>query len=132
MTAKASKDASGLLADLAKEEYCYLTTTGRVSGKPHEIEIWFGVMDDKLYLLSGGGANSDWVKNLMKTPKVKVRIAKHTFIGQARTLNDQKEDAPIRKLLDGKYQGWREGRRLSKWARTALPVEIELNFIGRG
>jgi len=121
-----AKELTALLTRLSKEEYCYLTTIGRVSGKPHEIEIWFGVLDGKLYLLSGGSGDSDWVKNLMKTPQVTVRIAKHTFTGRARTLNDQKEDAPVRKLLDGKYQGWREGHRLSKWARTALPVEIEL------
>ncbi len=127
MKGENAKDLTALLTDLSKEEYCYLTTTGRVSGKPHEIEIWFGVLDGKLYLLSGGGADSDWVKNLMKNPKVKVRIAKHKFIGHARALKDVKEDAPVRKLLDGKYQGWREGRRLSKWARTALAVEIELD-----
>ena len=30
----------------AAEQYCYLTTTGRVSGRPHEIEIWFAVGPD--------------------------------------------------------------------------------------
>jgi hypothetical protein len=28
--------------------------------------------------------------------------------------------------MAGKYQGWKEGRPLSTWARTALLVEIEL------
>jgi hypothetical protein len=28
---------------LADEDYCYLTTAGRVSGEPREIEIWFGL-----------------------------------------------------------------------------------------
>ena len=28
---------------LAGETYCYLTTTGRVTGKPHTIEIWFAL-----------------------------------------------------------------------------------------
>jgi hypothetical protein len=37
-----------------------------------------------------------------------------------------KEDALARQLLDGKYQGWREGKRLSSWARNSLPVAIEL------
>ena len=30
------------------------------------------------------------------------------------------------KLLDGKYQDWRDGRRLSGWARTALPVALDI------
>ena len=25
----------------AGEQFCYLTTTGRVTGRPHEVEIWF-------------------------------------------------------------------------------------------
>ena len=30
----------------ADQDYCYLTTTGRVSGEPREIEIWFGLAGD--------------------------------------------------------------------------------------
>src|SRR5512142_2412283 len=67
------------LQDLSTEEYCYLTTTGRVSGNPHEIEIWFGVQNNSIYLMSGGGTKSDWVKNLLKNANVTVRIAKYTF-----------------------------------------------------
>jgi len=29
-------------------------------------------------------------------------------------------------LLASKYQGWRKGRRMSEWARTALPVAIDI------
>jgi deazaflavin-dependent oxidoreductase (nitroreductase family) len=77
-------EQNSLLASLAKEDYCYLTTTGRVSGRPHEIEIWFGLQNSTLYLLSGGGEASDWVKNLLKNPSVTVRIGKCTFAGTAR------------------------------------------------
>jgi hypothetical protein len=49
----------------AGEPYCYLTTTGRVSGRPHQIEIWFAIDGGTLYMLSGGGERSDWVKNLL-------------------------------------------------------------------
>jgi deazaflavin-dependent oxidoreductase (nitroreductase family) len=114
------------LSSLAKEEYCYLTTTGRVSGKPHEIEIWFGLQNGTLYLLSGGGEQSDWVKNLRKNPSVTVRIAKQVFAGTARLVSAKEEDTLARSLLAEKYQEWEEGQTLSKWARTALPVAIDL------
>ena len=26
---------------MAEDDYCYLVTTGRRSGQPHEIEIWY-------------------------------------------------------------------------------------------
>jgi len=119
-------DIIKLLASLAVEEYCYLTTTGRKSGKPHKIEIWFGMAGNRLYLLSGGGDDSDWVKNLRANPKVTVRIAKHTFTGVARIVTDQKEDTMARPMLAEKYQEWEQGRTLSEWARTALVVGIDL------
>lgn len=114
------------LTQLADEDYCYITTTGRVTGKPHEIEIWFGLRGDSIYLLSGGGNKSDWVKNMRAQPQVKVRIAKHNFTGHVRFALEAEEESQARRILATKYQGWREGRKLSEWARTALPVAIEL------
>lgn len=123
---ESSKDLVSLLFRLAEEEYCYLTTTGRVTGKPHEIEIWFVVHDNTLHLLAGGKHESDWVKNLLKNPLVTVRIAKHTFAGTARLVSDEEEDMKARTTMAEKYQEWEEGRTLSSWAQTALPVAIEL------
>jgi deazaflavin-dependent oxidoreductase (nitroreductase family) len=122
-----SGDLPALLATLKDEEYCYLTTTGRVTGKPHEIEIWFGVDNASLYLLSGGMDRSDWVKNLLQNSAVSVRIAKHIVTGTARLVKDENEESTARYLLAEKYQEWEEGRTLSEWARTALPVAIDLS-----
>ena len=122
-----NNDFTKLLSTLRDEEYCYLTTTGRVTGKPHEIEIWFVVHDNSLYLLAGGKYESDWVKNLLKNPSVTVRIAKHTFTVMARIVTDEKEEMTARTTMAEKYQEWEEGRTLTQWARTALPVAIDLH-----
>lgn len=118
---------TNLLSSLSEEEYCYLTTTGRVSGKPHEIEIWFAVHDNSLQLMAGGKYQSDWVKNLLKNPSVSVRIAGHTFAGIARIVSDETEEIKVRYALAEKYQEWEEGRTLSNWAKTALPVAIDIS-----
>src|SRR3981081_2351544 len=73
---------------VAEEAYCYLTTTGRVSGEPREIEIWFGLDGATVYLLSGGGDRSNWVRNLQRDPAVTVRIAGTTWPGRARILEE--------------------------------------------
>jgi deazaflavin-dependent oxidoreductase (nitroreductase family) len=117
-----------LFASLVTENYCYLTTMGRVSRKPHEIEIWFGRQGNSLYLLSGGGDDSDWVKNLRADPNVTVRIGKHTFAGTARIVNDSHVESLARPMLAAKYQRWQEGRSMSDWARSALIVGIDLNL----
>jgi deazaflavin-dependent oxidoreductase (nitroreductase family) len=119
-------DLTTLLSSLKGEEYCYLTTTGRMSGKPHEIEIWFAIEGSTLYLLSGNH-KSDWVRNLRVQPAVTVHIAKHTFVGLARIMHDEKEDLLARYRIAEKYQEWNEDKSLSEWARTALPVAIDLH-----
>jgi len=122
-----AQNIAALLKSLSRKDYCYLTTTGRVTGRLHEIEIWFGTSGDSIYLLSGGGRESDWVKNLLANPSVAVRIAERHFRGMARLVSDKSEDSMARQLLATKYYRWREGRPLNEWARTATPVAIQLS-----
>lgn len=119
-------ELTAVLSSLKSEEYCYLTTTGRVSGHPHEIEIWFVVEDRTLYILAGNH-RSDWVRNLHVQPAVTVRIARHTFAGEARIVHEEKEDWMARTMIAEKYQEWNDDKSLSAWARTALPVAIDLH-----
>ena len=118
-------DLLKLLPQLAKEEYCYLTTKGRKTGKPHEIEIWFSVVDNTVYLLSGGGGESDWVKNLRANPEVTLRIGKYIFTATARIVQNIQEESTVRPLMAAKYQEWPQGRELSEWARDALVLGID-------
>ena len=112
--------------DLADEEYCYLTTTGRVTGNPHTIEIWFAVHDDTLFLLSGGADEADWVRNLRADPVVTVRIAGEEYAARARLVADRAEDAAARRLLYEKYNpGY--GGDLANWRDNALPIAVDHN-----
>ena len=111
-------------APLRDEQFCYLTTTGRVTGRPHRIEIWFGIDGATLYMLSGGRDRSDWVKNLRKTPSVTVEIGSTVFSGRARIVDRPDEDERARQLLHAKYG--RSGRDLSSWRRSSLPVAVDL------
>jgi deazaflavin-dependent oxidoreductase (nitroreductase family) len=120
------KGVNTLFARLASEDYCYLTTAGRVTGKPHQIEIWFGLNGDTLYLLSGGMDKSDWVKNLLKNPSVTVRIGKHTFKAAARLVKDEEEEMKARNMLADKYNERRANGSLNKWAQTAWVVAIDV------
>jgi deazaflavin-dependent oxidoreductase (nitroreductase family) len=110
---------------LAGEDYCYLTTVGRRSGQPREIEIWFGLDGDTLYMLSGGRDRSDWVKNLKAEPDVSVRIADQLLDGRARIVVEPEEDEKARALLVDKYSPRYSGD-LSSWRADALPVAVDL------
>ena len=97
---------------LAGEEYCYVRTIGRVTGRPHEIEIWFALQGSTLYILAGGRDGSDWVKNGKRQPRVHVRIAGRSFEGAFRVVADADEDALARRLLLEKYSRARRPRRV--------------------
>jgi len=111
------------LSQFAKEEYCYLTTRGRVTGRPHQIEIWFVVHTGELYLMSGGMDKSDWVKNLLKEPQVTLRLAGQTFPALAH-VQPQKDEDLIRNLMADKYKERESDGSLSEWAQTALVVQF--------
>src|SRR5512135_3401899 len=91
------------LQKVAEEDFCYLTTTGRISGRPHTIEIWFALHEQTLYLLSGGRDKSDWVKNALHTPTVQMKINGTIFSGTARLIIDAEEDTLARKIVFEKY-----------------------------
>ena len=109
------------LADL---DYCYLTTTGRHTGSPHRIEIWFAIGDGNLFILSGAGDHSDWVRNLMISPEVVLEIGDVKRTTKARVVTDPAEDAKARRLLADKYKPRYRGD-LTEWGQASLPVAIE-------
>jgi deazaflavin-dependent oxidoreductase (nitroreductase family) len=113
---------------LASEQYAYLTTTGRVTGRPHTIEIWFALENGTVYMMAGGGGRSDWVRNLRRNPEVGLRIRDQRFTGRARVISPTaREDALARRLLVSKYANTGYGGDLSGWGRTALPVAIDFD-----
>lgn len=122
--------AGSIEGRLGAEPYAYLTTTGRRSGEPREIEIWFGAQGDTIYLLNGGGSKpagaSDWVRNLRATPEASVRISGERFIGVPRFIaGTGAEDRLARDLLFAKYQPGNAGD-LAGWRETGYPVALDL------
>jgi deazaflavin-dependent oxidoreductase (nitroreductase family) len=100
-------------------QFLYLTTTGRNSGLPREIEIWFVTVDGRQYVLSEHGRRAQWVKNILSNPRVHVRIGRRDAerIGATARVIDEHDDPRlwelVRRRSTEKY-GWGGG----------LPVEI--------
>jgi deazaflavin-dependent oxidoreductase (nitroreductase family) len=123
------RDDETFLLDLAgavDDDFCHLTTRGRVTGAPHEIEIWFALDGRTLYLHSGGGVRSDWVRNLVADPEVTVRLRGTVYTGVARVIEaGTHDDARARASVYDKYAPRYSGN-LDSWRATGLPVAVEL------
>lgn len=109
------------------DDYCYLTTRGRVTGTEHEIEIWYVREGAVVYLLAGAGEQSDWVRNLQVDSSVRVRIDGVTHPARGRVVTDPDEDRHARTVVFEKYQPRNDGE-LVTWRERALPVAIDLDL----
>ena len=88
----------------------YLTTTGRKSGLPREIEIWFTAHSGCFYVIAEH-RHSHWVQNIAADAKVTVRVGEEKFAGKARVVDQTTEpemNAAVQELSRKKY-GWGEG-----------------------
>src|SRR5262249_26366214 len=95
----------------SQAQYLYLTTTGRRTGRPREIEIWFTQRAGRYYLVAEHRERAQWVQNLMVVPRVAVRLGRHSFVAQARVVDARAEPdlaRSVRKLSEKKY-GWGNG-----------------------
>jgi deazaflavin-dependent oxidoreductase (nitroreductase family) len=110
----------------AAAPFCYLTTTGRRTGQPHTIEIWFAVQGGRIYLMSGGREKADWVRNIKADGRVRVRVGDEVVSGTGRVVEaGSDEDALARRLLLNKYEPPGSDE-LKNWGRSALPVAVDL------
>ena len=50
-----------------------ITVTGRKSGRAISNPIWFVAEDDTLYLLPVSGSDTQWYKNVLKKPSIRVK-----------------------------------------------------------
>ncbi|HEX7787204.1 MAG TPA: nitroreductase family deazaflavin-dependent oxidoreductase [Methylomirabilota bacterium] len=95
----------------AEPKYLYLTTTGRRSGRPRQIEIWFTRHGNRYYLVAEHGHRAQWVRNLLVDPAVRVRVGSKRFCGTARVVDQRAERAlaaEVRRRSEAKY-GWGDG-----------------------
>ena len=85
-----------------------MTTRGRKSGLPREIEIWFAFHDGDFFVIAEH-ATSNWLKNLQADPSVQVRIRQNTFRAQAKVLSPESRLAATVSGLFRKKYVWGDG-----------------------
>jgi deazaflavin-dependent oxidoreductase (nitroreductase family) len=90
------------LKRVAGKQTLTLTHYGRKTGKPYNVTIWFVVGGDKVYL-GTANVNRQWVRNVQKTPRVKLSIGGDTFEGEVRHVTDRGEHERAMKMIRRKY-----------------------------
>lgn len=91
------------LKDLSKTNEIDLTVRGRRSGKDISRPVWFVHEDDKLYLLPVQGSDTNWYRNVLKNPDVKISAQRQELSGKARTITDENKVKEIVEKFRLKY-----------------------------
>jgi len=66
-------DPKGTLTErLARYRQVKISVIGRKSGHAISIPVWFALEGEKLYLLPVQGSETQWYKNLLKNPSIRI------------------------------------------------------------
>ena len=99
-----------------------ITVTGRTSGRSLTYPVWFAVDGDTLYLIPVRGSDTEWYKNVRKTPTIHLAARGKTFSANARILTDQAQLDQVLEKFRARY-----GRNVkSYYPRYDVAVEVPL------
>lgn len=97
----ASKDSLGDRLSRASE--INITVTGRKSGRNISLPIWFVWEDGKLYLLPVKGSDTQWYKNVLKKPSMRIEAGGAVAEVQAVPVTDATQVKAVVEKFRAKY-----------------------------
>ena len=108
---------------LRSAEELELITTGRSTGQPHSVQVWFAYHGGAIWLRTDRTA--DWLRNLEREPRCRIRVGGFERSATREPVSD--ESAALRQLVEvwrAKYgQEW-----VADWyvERGRVPVRLVL------
>ncbi len=80
-----------------------ITVTGRKTGRAISNPIWFVFEDGKLYLLPVKGSDTQWYKNVLENPSIRIDARGEKAELQATPITDAKQVASVIEKFRAKY-----------------------------
>jgi deazaflavin-dependent oxidoreductase (nitroreductase family) len=103
-----------------------ITTTGRHSGQPRRIEIWFHNLSGRLYI-TGTPGRRDWYANMRANPAFTFHLKQSVPMdlpARARAILDEEERRQV--LPHILKRVGREASVLNDWVRNSPLVQVDL------
>jgi deazaflavin-dependent oxidoreductase (nitroreductase family) len=88
---------------LSRSREIHITVTGRKSGRTISIPIWFVLDEDKLYLLPVQGSDTQWYKNVLKNPMMRIKAGGTEAESKAIPITDAKQVVSVADKFRAKY-----------------------------
>jgi deazaflavin-dependent oxidoreductase (nitroreductase family) len=100
-----------------------LTVTGRKSGRESSRPIWFVEDGDRLLLLPVSGSDSDWYRNAVKTPEIRLAADGAELQATAKPVDDPAGVADVVQKFGEKYGA---GRVAEYYPKQDVALEVPL------
>jgi len=88
---------------LSQSSELNITVTGRRSGRKISIPIWFVLQSDELYLLPVKGSDTQWFKNVLGNPTIRIEAGGADTELHAVPTTDSSQVSSIVEKFRGKY-----------------------------
>jgi deazaflavin-dependent oxidoreductase (nitroreductase family) len=109
---------------LTKAREIQITVTGRKSGRQISIPVWFVLEGERLYLLPLDGSDTEWFKNVRKTPTIRLAVNGKTVTAQATPIVDPDRVGQVVEAFRRKY-GAKDIR--AYYSKLDAAVEVALD-----
>jgi deazaflavin-dependent oxidoreductase (nitroreductase family) len=88
---------------LSRTREINISVIGRKSGRLISIPVWFVLDDDKLYLLPVLGSDTQWYKNVLKKPSIRIDAGGAEAEAKVVPINDAKQVSSVADEFRKKY-----------------------------
>ena len=92
-----------LTARLSRSQEINISVIGRKSGRTISMPVWFVWEDEKLYLLPVYGSDTQWYKNVLKNPSIRIKAGGTEVEVQTVLVKDAKQVKSIVEKFRAKY-----------------------------
>jgi deazaflavin-dependent oxidoreductase (nitroreductase family) len=100
-----------------------ITVTGRKSGRKISNPVWFVRDGEQLYLVPVTGSDSDWYKNVQKTPTIRIAAREEAIDTSARPITDA---ARVGVIVDKFRDKYGAGQVAAHYPQPNVAVEVPL------
>jgi len=98
-----TKRSDALETRLSRLREITISVTGRKSGRTISIPVWFALEDRKLYLLPVSGSDTQWYKNVLKNPSIRIDAGGDNAELRVVPVTDPKQVSSIVEKFRAKY-----------------------------
>jgi len=113
-----------LIDRLSRYREINITVTGRKSGRTISIPVWFVLDNHKVYLLPVQGSDTQWYKNVLKNPSIRIDARGAEAKLQAVPITDAKGVSSVVEKFRAKY-GANDVRKYYSKFDVAVLAQVE-------